>query len=623
MKIVKYENMTSVYEMSEIEADVHWVFNRFLSGNDEVLYFVEKGYLKAVVSIGDLFKFLEKKKQKLWNLNYTSVLGENDKKAERFFLEHPTVHELPVVDANGFLTGVIRSGKKNPEHLLASFRTYAKQLYYGMESYYEKAASKFMLNFAGIVLIAGLPNDDKVIAGLNSDLEKEKFEEKRGIEPIEQLKNMTVQEEKNYWGDIFEPGISVKFVEEYTNINIVEKNGIKQFQNNDSSHYFTFYEGKRDVRNKNVYAKRKIYVVGPCTVFGSYVADDQTIEYYLQEILNDDKQDWQVVNLGVPGVGYEFQYLLTEPIKKDDIVVILTQNKNLPSIMKRYDNVFYLGEYSSIYEDIYHPISYVLDTFRHVNYVISEKIARRVYTQIEPYLNGSDKSEHKKELLPIQNYFIPWDVVAYYKEFALKYHLYNLKGHIGAIVMNCNPFTKGHRYLIEYAASKVDTLIVFVVEEDASAFSFQDRLEMVELGVSDIKNVVVVPSGKYNISKSTFAQYFEKEKKIDKIESMEYDVRIFCEVLADVMNISCRFVGEEPTDAVTRQYNQTMKMILPQYGLRLLEIPRLSLRGRGDKIISASDARELIKCNKWEDASAYLPDTTVNYIRAKGAWLSI
>ena len=35
---------------------------------------------------------------------------------------------------------------------------------------------------------------------------------------------------------------------------------------------------------------------------------------------------------------------------------------------------------------------------------------------------------------------------------------------IGSIVMNCNPFTLGHRYLIEQSAAKVERLFVFVVE---------------------------------------------------------------------------------------------------------------------------------------------------------------
>ena len=50
---------------------------------------------------------------------------------------------------------------------------------------------------------------------------------------------------------------------------------------------------------------------------------------------------------------------------------------------------------------------------------------------------------------------------------------------IGSIVMNCNPFTLGHKHLVEYAAKLVDSLYIFVVEEDLSAIPFVDRLFLV------------------------------------------------------------------------------------------------------------------------------------------------
>ena len=87
---------------------------------------------------------------------------------------------------------------------------------------------------------------------------------------------------------------------------------------------------------------------------------------------------------------------------------------------------------------------------------------------------------------------------------------------IGCIVMNCNPFTLGHRYLIEKAAKEVKWLYVFVVEEDRSFFGFQDRYDLVKHGVRDIKNVVVLPSGKLMISSLTFVDYFNKTELQDK-----------------------------------------------------------------------------------------------------------
>ena len=40
----------------------------------------------------------------------------------------------------------------------------------------------------------------------------------------------------------------------------------------------------------------------------------------------------------------------------------------------------------------------------------------------------------------------------------------------GAVVMNCNPLTLGHRYLIEQALKQCDYLMIFVVQEDKSFF---------------------------------------------------------------------------------------------------------------------------------------------------------
>ena len=62
---------------------------------------------------------------------------------------------------------------------------------------------------------------------------------------------------------------------------------------------------------------------------------------------------------------------------------------------------------------------------------------------------------------------------------------------IGALVMNCNPFTLGHLSLIESAAAECDHVYVFVLSEDKSRFSANDRLAMVKLGVVHLENVSV------------------------------------------------------------------------------------------------------------------------------------
>lgn len=411
--------------------------------------------------------------------------------------------------------------------------------------------------------------------------------------------------------------ISRQFAEEFKELKYDVQNGVVRFKNKNENRYFTFQDGMRCVPNTKE-SNKKIYMIGQCTVFGAYVTDLQTMEYYLQEKLNGAKYEYQVVNGGVPGLYKEFQYLLTTAIKEDDIIVLFTREHTLIDVLKQYKQVHYLGSLSDIYTEIENPLSCILDNFRHVNYRVNQLIADRVFSALFPYL---DQNKEKDNTIPspIQNYFISWEIFVYYKKFAMKYQVDNLSGRIGAIVMNCNPFTKGHRYLIEYAAERVDRLLIFVVEENLSAFAFEDRLEMVQLGTEDLENVTVIPSGKYNISKSTFAQYFEKDKPIECVDSMEYDCRIFCEVIAPIMHISCRFVGDEPTDIVTNNYNKTMQKIFPLYDLELFEIPRKK-EENGQEVISASRVRKALGAQDWEEVQKLLPESSIRYIKEKSLW---
>lgn len=178
--------------------------------------------------------------------------------------------------------------------------------------------------------------------------------------------------------------------------------------------------------------------------------------------------------------------------------------------------------------------------------------------------------------------------------------------------MNCNPFTKGHRYLIEYACSKVDKLYIFVVQEDASQFRFKDRFQMVKNGTADLDKVCVLPSGNYIISKETFEQYFDKDS-VTEVQDMDYDLHIFADVIAEEFGINIRFIGEEPFDKVTRKYNESMKRILPQSGVKVVEIPRLE--NEEQEIVSASLARRHINEGNYDKLRCYLPESTMEYLQ--------
>ena len=180
-------------------------------------------------------------------------------------------------------------------------------------------------------------------------------------------------------------------------------------------------------------------------------------------------------------------------------------------------------------------------------------------------------------------------------------------GVVGAAVMNCNPFTLGHRYLIETAAAQVDTLMVFVVSEDKSRFSFDQRYRMVQRGTEDIKNVIVQPSGDYMISHATFPTYFMKEGQDKLAANARLDLELFGRRIAPALNITRRFVGTEPYCAVTRSYNELMKAMLPAMGVEVTEIPRIGG-------ISASRVREALDRGDLQAIGGLVPASTLSLL---------
>jgi [citrate (pro-3S)-lyase] ligase len=190
---------------------------------------------------------------------------------------------------------------------------------------------------------------------------------------------------------------------------------------------------------------------------------------------------------------------------------------------------------------------------------------------------------------------------------------------ISAAVLNCNPFTKGHQYLIETAAKMSDVLYVFVVEEDRSVFPFKHRFELVKKGTEHLKNVVVLSGDQYMVSSKTFPTYFLKDQNPGEIVRSQagLDVTIFAEKIAPALEIKKRFVGTEPGCKTTGNYNDAMSEVLPNHGIELEVIERKVISG--DNFISASKVRQLITDGKLEKTKDYVPKTTFEYLNSMKA----
>ncbi|MDF2698792.1 MAG: citC [Haloplasmataceae bacterium] len=179
------------------------------------------------------------------------------------------------------------------------------------------------------------------------------------------------------------------------------------------------------------------------------------------------------------------------------------------------------------------------------------------------------------------------------------------------IIMNANPFTLGHRYLIERASRENDEVIVFVVSEDQSKFPFSVRFHLVSIGVKDLTNVKVIETGPYLISNATFPTYFLKQKT-DVVElQTKLDCEIFLKYYKEIFNINVRYVGNEPYCEVTNTYNQVMSDLLPKNGICVKVINRIEVN---KQIISASKVRENLENHNFEQLRLLVPDVTYNYL---------
>lgn len=212
-------------------------------------------------------------------------------------------------------------------------------------------------------------------------------------------------------------------------------------------------------------------------------------------------------------------------------------------------------------------------------------------------------------------------------------------GRNGAIVMNANPFTKGHRYLVEQAASLVDNLYVIVVREDRSRFPYVERKAMIEAGCAGLDNVVVCEGSDYAISAATFPTYFLKKLDDATDTQIALDLDLFVNHIAKPLGVTVRFAGSEPEDALTRRYNELMAEILPGTSVAVVrqdhqpdselvegsavrqarrpidfvEIPRLEQKG---KPLSATSLRRALDKGHLKEAMEYIPKSTVPYLVA-------
>lgn len=360
---------------------------------------------------------------------------------------------------------------------------------------------------------------------------------------------------------------------------------------------------------KGISFKKKIYILGPCIAYGYGCLAEDSLYGQLQELVTE--MEYQVVSIFVPREKYDvFENEVKKiPIHKKDIVIVingtswfpLQRSKTEYGVPSKVDMLSIYGQQDR--ETMFSQVPL------HTNCAGNRAMAEMLF---ESFLKREIIKLNKEEDCYLQRGELLNSAAIMEIEEYLGKIKRPCKGVIGAIVMNCNPFTFGHRYLVEYAADKVDFLYIFVIQEDRSMFKFDDRYRMVQEGTADIQNVIVVSSGEWIISYQTFTSYFEKEINQDVKIDASLDLEIFARYVAPSLGITDRFVGEEPFDMVTHQYNEQMKEVLGDYGIAVTEIPRLRIEG---KIVNATYVRECVRNKEWEEIEKYVPETTLEICR--------
>ena len=352
------------------------------------------------------------------------------------------------------------------------------------------------------------------------------------------------------------------------------------------------------------------YLLGPCIAWQGDLQSEDTIVSLLQskmDIFYGGK--YKVVGVSV---ATEYFYLIEKVLnnifyRSDDIFLFI--HTGLTSQVGQDDRLLNLKELFDKRDTRYfsnHPL--------HMNQLCSNLVAE----ELSLYIKNSVIEEHGTNRICNYPKLLDEDekrlVEEYFRDIEDNYSYKEKKGSVGAIVMNCNPYTRGHDYLIQEAKSQVDNLIIFVVEENKSEVDFIDRYAIVNNNIEKYENVEALPSGNMVLSSITLPTYFLKDEFKDAKVNADDDLKIFALGIAPKYRITKRFVGEEPIDKVTAQYNQQMKDILPHYGVEVVEIPRLMTDG---EVVSASLVRKKIKEGNIEAAAKYLTPETLEYVLSK------
>lgn len=459
------------------------------------------------------------------------------------------------------------------------------------------------------VMVVKSPNDEERI--LDNRNVKRKMKICDMIPQSAQVRKAREGLLKRFYGDNYDEN----FMEEILKLSKTRKYGF-WMRADQKGKYINVIEGIRITEGNNRKNKNKIIMYGPCWILGAYVPDSQTIASYLQR---------HILNYNIENRGDEFidmNFALRNTIYHEgDCVIIIAENGCKEVYTERGITLESVVSAYSGCDDLFDA---VWDMPLHTNQLINGSVATELYRKLiqgsylaaEETKFGREISFNKErvQLLKNCNWLHNKELDQYLNDILSQVgDKIQSADKVGAIVMNCNPFTNGHKYLIKKARKMVDVLLVFVVQEDKSYFKFEDRIELVRKGTEEFDNVYVFPSGKFMISSMTMAAYFMKSLLQDTELNESDDIELFAGVIAPKLKIKVRFAGSEPIDKFTSNYNMVMNRVLPEYGIEFIEIERKE--DESGVVISASNVRKYLQNGDYKRIEEIVPYTTYEFLK--------
>jgi Citrate lyase synthetase len=414
---------------------------------------------------------------------------------------------------------------------------------------------------------------------------------------------------------------------------IVRFNGLYNRLIDVESKYINVTNGIRNTDASPEKYENEIHFFGPCIVEGICVTDNYTIESYLQRKLNFVFPNrFKVLNHGsathTPYGSFcnDFFHAMDTTFHEGDYIIIL--DAFTPNALKvlSENNVSIIDE-RRIFDG---SENLFLNNTYHCNHIANEIYAEMIYTKLLDVLLTRHKDNLNTEGKIINSYFVATKKNLSFRDDAFlndselqsyceKLRKLRITGaesmKIGSICTQANPFTKGHKALVEYASHIMDHVYLFVAQDSLSDIQFIERFNIAVDAVKELENVTVLSTGFSLSSYKIFPDYFSVAKKKTGFDltNVWAETRIFAELFCPALGITYRILGEEPLDLYTKKLVEHLSDVLPQYGIQTVIMPRVMTDN--NEVISASRVRKLIADKQYESLERYITPYAIDTLK--------